>query len=268
MFRYRSLMAGLLLLVLDAKAYAGSHAGSITATETDLAVTETRSVEAEATRWGLTIEEYRRYQHAMEGLRGRLSVPNITPIEVLGIEAKTSAERDRYAEMWVEMIRADTTKTLAFTRAVHDAWQRLYPDESLIDRRYINETRARHGSKWGPIPLEGPSETIGGRLLVFTEIACAICNADVLDLIRQVEAGTHAGLDIYVMDVAIGDAVAIQHWAEALPIPTHLVQHGTLTLNFDAGALQTLTDSMQFTPASLPIVMRRRGQSYDLVSWR
>ena len=242
--------------------------------ETELAQTKLIPLEEHARRWGLTKEEYQRYQKALEGPRGRFSVTNISPIEVLGIEATTTAERDRYAEMWVQMIRADTTKVLAFTRSVHETWQRRHPGAPLIDRDYINQARAKHGKR--PIPqadatkiLANPTKVAASdQLLLFTEIGCQPCNTDVVRLIDQLEAGVYAGLDVYVLDAQAGDVAAIQNWASELAVPPDLVQDGTLTLNFDGGAFQSLIESMQFTPSRFPVVMRRQGQSYDLVSLR
>ena len=256
-----------LVMMAGTAAQAESPDGAVQEVETERTATEITLLDEDARRWGITTDEYRRYQKALLGPRGRLSVANISPIEVLGIEATTTAERDRYAEIWVEMIRADTAKALAFTRAVQDAWERLHPDEPLVDRRIINLERAKGDSRWGPIPLGDKDEaSADDHLLLFTKTACDSCNVDVRHLVKQVEGGVYAALDIYVLDIAEGDVEGVQDWAGRLAIPPHLVQDGTLTLNFDRGALQTLTNSLQFTPSSMPVIMRKRGQDYDLVS--
>lgn len=258
-----------LVMMAGTAAQGESTDSAVREIETERTATDITSPEEEARRWGVTVEEYRRYQEALLGPRGRLSVTNISPIEVLGIEATTTAERDRYAEMWVKMIRADTGKALAFTRSVHNAWERLHPDEPLIDRHAINLERAKGDSRWGPIPLKD-DDKVGAddQLLLFTKAACDSCNVDVQRLVKQLEGGAYAGLDIYVLDVGEGDIAAVQGWAAALAIPPHLVHDGAITLNFDRGALQTLTNSLQFTPSSMPVIMRKRGQDYDLVSQR
>lgn len=258
-----------ILMMCSTAVQAESTEGAVRVVETDLAQTKTTTLEELARQWGLTKEEYQRYQAALDGPRGRLSAANISPIEVLGIEAVTTAERDRFSEMWVRMIRADTAKALAFTRSVHEAWRRLHPGEQLIDRSTINLERAKGNSRWGPIPLKDKAKAKTGlndQLLLFTKVHCDPCNADVRHLIEQVKVGAHAGIDIYLLDVEDGDVASVQGWAAELQIPPNLVQDGTLTLNFDRGALQTLTNVMQFTPSSMPVVMRQRGQNYDLVS--
>ena len=193
---------------------------------------------------------------------------------MLGIEAETAAERERYAELWIEIIREDTTKVLAFTRTVAETWRRLHGDQPLVDRAYINAQRLNRGER--PIPpdshspiLADPTKvSVSDQLLVFTETACDGCSADVLRLAAQLQAGDFARLDIYLLDVPAGDVAAIQSWAASLAIPPELVQVGALTLNFDGGAYRSLVESLQFTPSRFPVVMRRRGETYDLVSLR
>ena len=50
--------------------------------------------------WNLSETEWNRYQALMQGIRGSISPPTISPIEVLGIHARDDAERSRYAELW------------------------------------------------------------------------------------------------------------------------------------------------------------------------
>lgn len=115
-------IAFVVLLLCAASSSAQSHqATSVQRKDTE--TTQDRQSAAEfAARWGLSEDEYHRYETAMAGLRGRVSDPSITPIEVLGIEARTDADRRKYAEAWVRMIEADTAKVLEFSNAVNDAW--------------------------------------------------------------------------------------------------------------------------------------------------
>lgn len=231
---------------------------SLTEQQTTIGETKVVSVEEEARRWQLTPEEYNRHLLALEGPRGRLSDPDITPIEVLGIEAQTTGERERYARLWVEMIRRDTAKTLAFTRSVHDAWLDIAPDRALIDPILVQKLKLQNGRS------STATAVVPSRLIVFISLACEGCDADMRRLLGELEEGRHLGLDIYVLETA-GDDERIQAWALAQNIPVDLVNDQTITLNIDRGELQTLADSMGITPSDLPVVVRRQEQSYDLV---
>ena len=122
--------AGLLLssLLLCPLPTANAQPTQTEQTETER-LSKTHRQEQAAARWGLTVAEYEKYETAMAGLRGRLSDTHITPIEVLGIEADTPAERRKYAEAWVKLIEADTAKVLAFSNVVN--WTCLAKVESV-----------------------------------------------------------------------------------------------------------------------------------------
>ena len=79
-----------------------SRIESTSSVTTPLAPLETARAEV----WGLSETEWRRYRSLMDGIRGSISPPTISPIEVLGIHARDAAERLRYAEAWARMMRA------------------------------------------------------------------------------------------------------------------------------------------------------------------
>ena len=74
-----------------------------------------------AEQWGLDLTEWQRYKFLMQGIRGSVSPATLSPIEVLGIHARNSDERRRYAEQWAVMMRDDAERILAFQRAYDDA---------------------------------------------------------------------------------------------------------------------------------------------------
>ncbi|MBC7501837.1 MAG: hypothetical protein H7315_15285 [Herminiimonas sp.] len=83
--------------------------------------------------WGLNIDEVRRAALLMKGPRGAFSAPNLTPIEVLGIHARSDAERQKYAELFSRILHADTERVLAWAVANAQANERLYPNEPVVD---------------------------------------------------------------------------------------------------------------------------------------
>jgi len=86
-----------------------------------------------AQSWGLSVDEIHRYQSLMRGYRGSVSVPNISPIEVLGIHARDEAERRRYAELLARIMVADAERVLAFERERVAAMNRLFPTLKVMD---------------------------------------------------------------------------------------------------------------------------------------
>jgi len=81
-----ALAAALVLLTLCGPLPALEQVAAQEQTSTSGPSMEERSKAAD---WGLSESEWERYRRLMAGLRGSLSVPNITPIEVLGIHAES-----------------------------------------------------------------------------------------------------------------------------------------------------------------------------------
>lgn len=197
---------------------------------------------ARAEVWGLSETEWHRYRSLMEGIRGSVSPPTISPIEVLGIHARDSAERRRYAEAWARLMREDIDRILAFQHAYDEAGRRLYPGEQLIDPSRL--------------PTEDPEAAAlmpEDRVLLFTRPACPRCDVLLGRLLRRVDA--LAGIDIYLSELAPGDEAAVRDWAVSKGIRPQWVQSRRVTLNFDVGALERLTRGQ----TQAPVLMRRRG---------
>ena len=108
-------VAGLTLSVLATPALVSAAFGqSVSTTQTEetrttshaAATTPLSATElARSNAWDLSEIEWRRYQSLMLGIRGSVSATHLSPIEVLGIHARYSAERQRYAEPWAGALR-------------------------------------------------------------------------------------------------------------------------------------------------------------------
>jgi integrating conjugative element protein (TIGR03759 family) len=197
-----------------------------------------------------------RYRALLSGVRGSLSVATISPIEVLGIHAESDAERERYAERFVELMREDTERVLAFERAYHDAWRRLYPEMPVLDRALLGKGGGPAGPAQSPIPaLQG-----GDRLLYFAKAGCQACDAAVAPVLAQVKEAQGWGLDLYLLDTG-GDDAKVRRWAEEHTIPPELVAKGRITLNHDGGTLAKLVGEK----AALPQILHRRGEAYTVM---
>jgi len=201
----------------------------------------TASERAQSQQWALSETEWRRYKTLMQGIRGRLS-PDISPIEALGIHARSDTERQRYAEMWAKAMREDTERVLQFQRAYDAAWRRLYGNEPLIDPDRL--ARARHTL------LQS-----GDRILFFTRAGCSDCDTLLQALLAKVRKVSRLGLDIYLVD-SDNDDRAVRQWADTHAIPAELVQSRTVTLNHDNGTLMRMSGLSGTTP----YIVRRRGE--------
>ncbi|MCS2611051.1 TIGR03759 family integrating conjugative element protein [Halomonas dongshanensis] len=206
----------LLFAALPVWAQQGQESEATRIEQTRLEQSSQRAAEA----WGLNQQEYRRYESIMEGPRGIWS-PGLDPLTALGLEARSQAERQRYAEKLVETERARVEAELAFQRAYDDAWQRLYPNDmpvnSFSTRGGEDATRSVFGSN--------PSAASQRLNVVVATEGCDQCEATVKRLLNN-----GVVMDIWVVD-SNGDDDRIRRWAAQIGIPPAQVRAGTVTLN-------------------------------------
>lgn len=227
---------------------------SSTPRETDLDANE----RARATVWALDQDEWRRYRALMQGVRGSVSPATLSPVEVLGIHARDAQERQKYAEQWARMMREDAERILAFQHAYDQAQRRLFPQGPLIDAVQV-AMRPSKPTADREVLLEATD-----RVLFFTATDCGACDA-VLDRLLA-KLNTFAGLDLYLLDVAVGEEDRIRQWAETRKIDPQWVHERRITLNVDGGALKTLAAISSAGRDTPPVVLRRRGDAVSPLS--
>ena len=205
-----------------------------------------------AQQWELTAAEWQRYQQLMQGIRGSLSLPTISPIEVLGIHARNDAERRRYAEQWARLLYRDAERVLAFQRAYDAAVKRLFPQQPLIDPAKLPNRR-----------FQSLNAAPGDRLMFFTTLNCVRCDAHLRRLIGSLgQRSIPLGIDIYLFtqDVDGNTDAQIRSWAQTHSLPPEQVQDGTITLNHDNGTWFRVTGNP--VPDKLPAVIHRRRDQF------
>ena len=178
-----------------------------------------------AKAWGLTEQEWTRFEEIQRGLRGYWS-PNLDPLTALGVEARDEAERQRYAELQVRLEAARAERELAYQRAYDEAWQRVYP---------------------GLLPIQGAAtplhSPVVNRLALFVGPDCPPC----LERARQLQA-SGSPFDLYLID-SHNDDQLLRDWARQAGIEPARVQRRQITLNHDQGLWQRLGHDTQL-PAS------------------
>src|SRR3990167_9042561 len=177
------------------------------------------SNEEQAREWGLTFQEFSRYQTLMQGPRGVYST-GLDPLTTLGIEARSAEERRRYAELQVHAERQRVDKELAYQRAYDEAHARMFPGEKVIQ---ITSSPAP-GAGGSKPALQGD-----GRLAIFVKDDCPPCIIKVQDLqaLRQT-------FDLYFVG-SQGEDEHIRRWAILAGVEPKNVRSRQITLNHDQG---------------------------------
>lgn len=155
----------------DTAAASATDAGGIQLNATDL---------LSAGIWGLSKEEMLRAKILLQGPRKAFSVENLSPIEALGIHARSDAERRKYAEMFVRAFHTDVERSLAWNRAFTEAMARMYPNEPVVDFSRLPKVESsvgaadalnvprsaiieRPGPGYTPLPQSKPTPSRGGK---------------------------------------------------------------------------------------------------------
>ncbi|MBJ2232586.1 TIGR03759 family integrating conjugative element protein [Pseudomonas simiae] len=172
-----------------------------------------RSRTAQAANWGLTEQEWSRFERIQAGPRGFWS-PNLDPLTALGIEAESDQARQRYAELQVTLEAKRAERELAYQNAYNTAWAKLFP---------------------GLLPIQGmasPSPTsspVAPRPALFVEDQCPACSAEAQRLQSR-----DVAFDIYLVG-SQGEDERVRSWARQAGIDPARVQRRQITLNHDRG---------------------------------
>lgn len=172
-----------------------------------------RSRSAQAATWGLSDQEWSRFEQIQAGPRGFWS-PNLDPLTALGVDAESDQERQRYAELQVTLEAKRVERELAYQNAYTEAWAKLFP---------------------GLLPVQGmasaspASAPVAPRPSLFVEENCQPCIAEAQRLQNRDTA-----FDIYLVG-SQGEDERIRTWARQAGIDPSRVQRRQITLNHDRG---------------------------------
>ncbi|AOA05132.1 TIGR03759 family integrating conjugative element protein [Pseudomonas sp. ChxA] len=172
-----------------------------------------RSDSEQAASWGLTEQEWTRFEQIQAGPRGFWS-PHLDPLTALGVEAQTDQERQRYAQLQVALEAKRAERELAYQNAYTAAWAKLFP---------------------GLLPIQGmaspspASSAVMPRQALFVEDHCPACTAEAQRL-----QNSDTAFDIYLVG-SQGEDERVRSWARQAAVDPTKVQRRQITLNHDRG---------------------------------
>lgn len=94
--------------------------------------------------WSLSVPEIRRARVLMQGPRGAFSSSQLSPIEALGIHARSDAERERYARLFARVSYDDTLRVLAWARAAQAHAERVTAGHPVLNFDGAPRARVSH----------------------------------------------------------------------------------------------------------------------------
>lgn len=164
--------------------------------------------------YGLDMTQWKKYQTVLKGPRGNWT-PNLDPLIVLGIEAKTVKERNYWAEKLVYQERERSSKEIAFEISYQKSQERLFGHIPLYKNKpHLSSVRTTYEGNRHP----------NSRHLMFIKLPCEPCKNDVVGLVDS-------GLKIDIYFDKNATKKEIQAWANEASIPVDWVKSHRVTFN-------------------------------------
>lgn len=206
--------------------------------------------------WGLTENEWAHYQQLMQGMSAHW-YPNLTPPEILGMNAQNVEEQAHFAELAAKQEHDKLSRELSFDKAFHEATLRLYVDEPIIKPFDL--------SPFNPIQKSHHDDTHslqrGDHLALFVDTVNDVGFVVLPHLITEIQNNKGVELDIYCLGNM--DDNAIRAWAKLNNIPMNLVAAGNITLNHGNDKFQKMVGNKP-----LPyLLLIRNGLAQPLSIW-
>ncbi len=204
----------------------------------------------EAKVWGLTAEEEKRYLKLLKNkskiyYEGR----NLTPVDVLGLNAQSDAERIHFAELSAKHEALKVAQNIAWNNAFHEAYKRLFEDIPVVGD-FDPAPYSPHAYR--PLNLSQ-----GEVLYLFVESKDQV--QTILMILKDAILETpNTTLHLFFLNMNDTD---IQNWAKRYEIPPSLVKQRRITLNQG----QLVYDALPVPKQATPLLVQERGKSASIV---
>jgi len=185
---------------------------------------------------GLSQADWEACRTLMSGPSG-LWYPHLAPAMVLGINARTDGERQRFARMVWERERQRLDALFAFSRSYQ---QVVRTERSRPGFSFFEETLLQPPPQ--DLARSGPDT---GRIAAFVSPDCPTCDSGIRDLVASGRP-----FDVYVTDA--GTDREIRLWARRAGIPPDRVVSRSITLNHASRSLLARTG---YWPRDLPLFL-------------
>ena len=233
---------GFICVLLARPSYAEARTSEIPISRSQVSQMSEDEMQKDADRWGLSLDEWQKYLEIKKGPRGFWS-PELDPIGMLAVEAKTPDEMRHYSRLYAQMQQARISAELAADRMRREEVIRINQGIPTFDQLVLAKMKESAGGSLFSkkrSPLLTPQDDLkpGDRLLLFVDK-----EVKPVDLVRRISTKVQnvAGInwDIYIKGAKLDKEVV--DWAMAVSVPQDLVSGRVITLNHEKGMLEKLS---------------------------
>jgi len=194
----------------------------------------------EAKVWGLTLDEEKRYVQLMQnkssvyykGLRQ-------TPIDILGINARSELEREHFAKISAEQEAQKVSKNIAWNNAFYIAYNKLFKDVPVVGKTDLSRYSPRH---YNPVTLKE-----GDNIYLFIKPTDAV---KVILLSLSEALKTTPNTHLHIMLLSSSDH-GMNAWGLQHQLPKEMVASSQISLNHGELQFHALEKSNKKTPLLL-----------------
>ncbi len=184
----------------------------------------------QATVWGLRKQDEKRYVRLMQNRSGLYwKGSKLSPVEILGINARNPAERKRFAFVYAKQLQEKMAKELAWQFATSQAKAEVNKGLPLI--RPFNVRR------FSPYNYHAVGLKPGDQLFLLTRLNLSVRRV-VSTLLADIQSQKNITLNLYF--VGSPSRRGLQDWANHQSIPVGLVKKHVVTINTNPGPFRRL----------------------------
>ncbi|HAT1770912.1 TPA: TIGR03759 family integrating conjugative element protein [Legionella pneumophila] len=214
----------------------------------DFQLNDTQRQEAKV--WGLSEQEEKRYLQLMQSRSGvYYKNLRVTPIDILGLNARDDAEREHFANLAARQEAQKVAQNIAWNNAFYKAYNELFKDVPVVGDF--------DPSPYSPYAHQPIQLKAGETLYFFIKHDDAVTTI-LLQLIDAINRTPDTKLNLLFLDM---DNNAIQLWANKHQIPIQLVTSQQITLN--PGNQQF--EGLALTKKQTPLLLLANGKISQIV---
>ncbi len=196
-------------------------------------VNATKANENLLSSWGIDEQEYKRYLHLKQNTPRGYFTPGNNPLYYLGIEARSEAERKKYAKQIARLEFKNVMKVQQFSRAVQLASAELFGKGMIADYsqgqaftdELSNKANVRLSQAFDPSAMD--KDKISFSKIVYVKENCSPCDREYKKSFNLLKNGKIAQLQVVFPEQ---DNEKIVDWAVRMEVPKILNKSGRILL--------------------------------------